>query len=115
MPADDAGPTEEVDVMDIAKKIQSLSLRSLRLGVAAAAALSLAGFASGAGASQPYAGASLGVDGSANAVEHRLLSHLQPDLGVDGSANAVEHRLLSHLHGGLGVDGSANAVEHGRS
>ena len=93
--------------------IQSLSLRSLCTGAVGVAALSLAAFTPVVNASHhPYAGASLGVFGSANAVEHRLLSHLGADLGNDGSANAVEHRLLSHLGADLGNDGSANAEEH---
>jgi ammonia channel protein AmtB len=73
--------------------IQSISRRSLRIGVVAAVVAAVAAFAPAAGASHPYSGVSLGAYGSANAVEHRLLSHR--DLGVDDSVNSVEHRLLS--------------------
>jgi hypothetical protein len=114
MPAKEVGATEEVDVMHTVTTIQTRSPRGLWLGVAAAAALSVAAFVPAANATQPYAGASLGINGSANAVEHRLLSHLSADLGAYGSANAVEHRLLSSLIADLGVGGSANAVEQGR-
>ncbi|HEY8754513.1 MAG TPA: hypothetical protein VIM40_12810 [Arthrobacter sp.] len=73
--------------------IQSLSLRSLWTGAVGVAVLSLAAFTPAVNASHPYSGVSLGVFGSANAVEHRLLSHLGADLGFDGSANVEEHGL----------------------
>lgn len=38
---------------------------------------------------------SLGNNGSANAVEHRLLSKPKPNYGKNGSANAAERRILS--------------------
>jgi hypothetical protein len=61
----------------------------------------------------PYPGLSLGIDGSANAVEHRLLAHHPAtDLGVDGSAKAAEHRLLGHLNVERGSGPSTNAQEH---
>ena len=77
--------------------IQSVPLRALRIGAGAAIALTLTAFTPPVTSSHPHPDVSLGIDGSANAVEHRLLAHLSADLGVDGSANAVEHRLLAHL------------------
>ena len=64
---------------------------------AAAIALGVLAQSSAAYARDDYAGPSLGVYGSANAVEHRLLRGLGPSFGLYGSSNAVEHRLISHL------------------
>lgn len=68
---------------------------------AAAIALSLLAQTSAANASGVYSGPSLGANGSANAVEHRLLSRLGASQGGYGSANAVEHRLQSSPTAGL--------------
>jgi hypothetical protein len=89
-------------------RTQSLSLRSRRLGVVAAAALSVAASMAVVSSDQAYAAVSLSATSSANTVEHRLLSYLDANFALAGSANAVEHRYLSHLD----VAGSANAVEH---
>jgi hypothetical protein len=62
---------------------------------AAAIALFLLAQPSAANASGVYSGPSLGAHGSADAVEHQLLSRPGPSLGAYGSANAVEHRLIS--------------------
>jgi hypothetical protein len=86
---------------------QGLSPRARRLAVLAAAALSVAAcMPASSGHTSP--GGSLGVASGASALEHRLLSYLDADFARAGSANAVEHRWLSHL----GAAGSANAVEH---
>ncbi|GAB3061797.1 hypothetical protein GCM10027053_25190 [Intrasporangium mesophilum] len=94
--------------MHTVTKIQSLSPRSRRLGVAAATVLSVAAFTPAVSSGHAYPHVSLGVANSATAVEHQLLSYLDANFSLAGSANAVEHRFLSHLD----VAGSANAVEH---
>ncbi len=94
--------------MDTVNKIQTLSPRSRRLGVVAAAVLSIAACMPAANSHHPFPGGSLSFADSASAVRHRLLSYLDADFGLAGSANAVEHRALSHVE----VAGSANASEH---
>jgi hypothetical protein len=93
-------------------RIQSYQRRGLRIGVVVAVALSLTTFTPAGNARHSSLEVSLGVDGSANAVEHRLLGRLQGDLGVDGSSNAVERRLISHLADARDSSRSANAQEH---
>ena len=69
--------------------------RKSSAAIMAAIALCVLAEASAANASGVDSRPSRGAYGSANAVEHRLLSRLEPSLGAFGSANAVEHRLLS--------------------
>src|SRR5262245_15459634 len=69
-------------------KSQTPSHRGLRMGVVAAAALSVAAFMPAVGSSHPYTGPSLGTDGSANAVERRLGSPRDRQAPADAACRA---------------------------